>query len=216
MIVDDKETPDTRNVRVCINFSEPYTLTHFLVAAMYIHGRLILAGMFILVCSSFLLQDTTKIIIKYKNYVCGGPRSLIWIIYSYGCVVLTQIVAFVLAFRTRKVTIKALNDSKYLTIIIYLSTVIIVAMVISAVFLDEFLNTDAGIFGGLIMLFTTVVLALTFIPKVNLLLYLSMYDVRTCIQVQSIYVLVFQNLVQWFQQGSNQPRILLSAQQQIF
>ena len=106
------------------------------------------------------------IIIRYTNYVCGGPRDLIWIIYSYGCVVLTQIVAVVLAFRTRKVTIKALNDSKYLTIIIYLSTVIIVAMLISAVLLDEYLNVDAAIFGGLMLLFTTVVLALTFIPKV--------------------------------------------------
>lgn len=102
--------------------------------------------------------------------MCGGPNDIIWIIYSYGCVVLTQIVAVVLAFRTRKVTIKALNDSKYLTIIIYLSTVIIVSMVVSAVLLDEYLNTDAGIFGGLIMLFTTVVLALTFIPKVILIM----------------------------------------------
>lgn len=115
----------------------------------------------------FFLQETTKISIQYTNLVCGGPLSLIWIFFSYGLVVLTQVVAVILAFRTRKVTIKALNDSKYLTIIIYTSSVVIAAMLTSAVLVDEYLNTDAAVFGGLIMLFTTVVLGLTFIPKVN-------------------------------------------------
>lgn len=93
--------------------------------------------------------------------------SLLWIFFSYGLVVLTQVVAVILAFRTRKVNIKALNDSKYLTIIIYVSSVVIAAMLISAVLVDKYLNTDAAVFGGLIMIFTTVVLGLTFIPKVN-------------------------------------------------
>lgn len=75
-------------------------------------------------------------------------------------------VAVILAFRTRKVNIKALNDSKYLTIIIYISSVIIALMLISAVLLERYLNIDAAVFGGLILLFTTVVLGLTFIPKV--------------------------------------------------
>lgn len=77
-------------------------------------------------------------------------------------------VAVILAFRTRKVSIKALNDSKYLTIIIYTSSVIIALMLVGAVLLDKYLNSDAAVFGGLIMLFTTVVLGLTFIPKVIL------------------------------------------------
>ena len=75
--------------------------------------------------------------------------------------------AVILAFRTRKVTIKALNDSKQLTIIIYLSTAIITVMIISAVILSRFLNTDAAVFGGLILFFTTLVLGLMFIPKVR-------------------------------------------------
>jgi hypothetical protein len=114
------------------------------------------------------MQGSTQIIIQSKNLVCGGPHSLIWVLFNYGCVVLTQVAAVILAFLTRKVTIKALNDSKYLTIIIYTSSVIIALMLISAVLIDEYLNFDAAVFGGLIMLFTTVVLGLTFIPKVIL------------------------------------------------
>ena len=114
----------------------------------------------------FPFQETNNIQIQYVNLVCAGPLSLIWIFFSYGCVVVTQVVAVILAFRTRKVTIKALNDSKYLTIIIYVSSVIIALMLISAVLLQDYLNIDAAVFGGLIILFTTVVLGLTFVPKV--------------------------------------------------
>lgn len=114
-----------------------------------------------------VLQDSTQIIIQYHNLVCLGPQYFIWLVVIYGYLFLTQAVAVILAFRTRKVKIKALNDSKYLTIIIYLSTVIITVMIICVPALDNFLDIDAAVFGALIMLFATVVLGLTFIPKVS-------------------------------------------------
>lgn len=79
---------------------------------------------------------------------------------------MTLIIGVILAFRTRKVTIKALNDSKYLSIIIYISAVILMVMIPGVIFLNKFLNIDAAVFGGILLLFTTVVLGLTFIPKV--------------------------------------------------
>ena len=99
--------------------------------------------------------------------MCDGPYSIGWILFNYGCVILSQLVAVILAFRTRKVTIKALNDSKYLTIIIYSSAAIITVMIACALLLAQFLTLDAAVFGGLIMIFTTGVLGLTFIPKVS-------------------------------------------------
>lgn len=98
--------------------------------------------------------------------MCEGPNDILWIAFVFGCIIITQLVAVFLAFRTRKVTIKALNDSKYLTVIIYLSTVIITAMLISAVALSRWINADAAIFGSLLLFFTTIVLGLMFIPKV--------------------------------------------------
>ena len=72
-----------------------------------------------------------------------------------------------LAFQTRNVVIKALNDSKYAAIIIYLSTVIVTMMIIFTVPLDGFLNADGAVFGGLIYIFTTIILTILFIPKVG-------------------------------------------------
>ena len=100
--------------------------------------------------------------------MCIGPYDIGWILVSYACIIITQVFAVFLAFRTRKVTIKALNDSKYLTIIIYSSAIIITLMAICAVLLADFLTLDATVFGGLILIFTTVVLGMTFIPKVFL------------------------------------------------
>ena len=109
--------------------------------------------------------------IQYKSLVCGGPKATIWIGVSFGYLFLTQIVAVFLAFRTRKVQIKVLNDSKYLTVIIYISTVIITSMMIGAIALKDYLNADAAVFGALIIIFTTLVLGLMFIPKVKIILH---------------------------------------------
>ena len=75
--------------------------------------------------------------------------------------------AVFLAIRTRKVEIKILNDAKYIVIIIYLTSIIITIMIICAVLLSNFLNADGAVFGGLIYIFITTVLAVLFIPKVK-------------------------------------------------
>ena len=63
---------------------------------------------------------------------------------------------------------KALNDAKYIAIIIYLTTVILTMMIIGAITLEDFINADAGVFGGGLIVFTTAVLVLIFIPKVQI------------------------------------------------
>lgn len=78
----------------------------------------------------------------------------------------TQLFSVVLAIRTRKVKIKALNDAKYVALIIYITTVIIITMMVCTILLRERLNADGAVFGGLLYIFTTVVLSVMFIPKV--------------------------------------------------
>ncbi len=65
------------------------------------------------------------------------------------------------AFRTRKVQIKALNDSKQLLLITYITSVIVTVMIIAVESLADFINADAALFGAGLMVFTTVVLGLT-------------------------------------------------------
>ncbi len=101
------------------------------------------------------------------NLVCSGPRDIIWIAVLYGYIVITHIVAVILAFLTRKVEIKALNDYKYISAITYVSFIILVILLVCAILLADLLNIDAAVFSGLLFIFCTVVLALVFIPKVR-------------------------------------------------
>ena len=112
------------------------------------------------------MQDNGNLV-AYQNLVCEGPNSIIWIAILFGAILLVLLTGVVLAFRTRKVEIKALNDYKYISAITYLGTIILVVMIVSAGTLDEYLNTDAAIYGTLLFLFTTLCLSLTFIPKVG-------------------------------------------------
>ena len=104
--------------------------------------------------------------VQYYVQKCDGRNSLIWIIIAYGYILLTQLASIFLAFRTRKVKVKVLNDSKYIALIIYITSVIVTVMIIGAVTLDNYINADAAVFSGLILTFTTVVLTLVFVPKV--------------------------------------------------
>lgn len=103
------------------------------------------------------------------NLVCQGPNGneLHWIIPLYACILITQLISVFLAFKTRKVKIKALNDAKYIAVIIYVTSGIILIMIACAVLLRDQLNADGAVFGGLLYIFATIVLSVLFIPKVS-------------------------------------------------
>ena len=114
-----------------------------------------------------LIFQENRVLVEKCTLVCDGRRSIIWILLVTFYIVVTQVIAVYLAFRTRKVKIKALNDAKYLALIIYISSIIIAVIIIAAVALRDFLNADAAVFTTVLFLFTTCILGLLFVPKVN-------------------------------------------------
>ena len=64
--------------------------------------------------------------------------------------------------------IPILNDSKYVTALVYISSVVFVSLVLVTFLLQEYINTSNGIFSGGIMLLATIFLILMFVPKVQL------------------------------------------------
>ena len=112
------------------------------------------------------MQEYNVLYDKY-NLVCQGPRDLIWIIILYAYIMITQLIAVILAFLTRNVEIEILNDSKYIALIIYITSIIVVIMIVCAILLSNYLNADGAVFGGLLYIFITTVLIIVFIPKVS-------------------------------------------------
>ena len=77
-----------------------------------------------------------------------------------------QFIGVILAYRTRKVKIKVLNDYRYIISAIYISTVALISAAAVTVALGALINTNELVFSGVVIFATTTFLCLTFIPKV--------------------------------------------------
>ena len=108
----------------------------------------------------------------YYFYYCHSHvATVVWIIVSFAYKLILQVVAIYFAFKTRKVKIKPLNDSKEIAAIIYITSLILVASVGAAFALGHlYLNAFAAVLGGGRLVIASIILALIFIPKVSYLM----------------------------------------------
>jgi len=90
----------------------------------------------------------------------------IWLAVTFMYLALLQIIAIILAIQTRKVKIKILNDSKYIAAIIYSSSIALVIVVASTLSPIGLIDVVEFLFTGALIVATTLILALVFIPKV--------------------------------------------------
>ena len=100
-------------------------------------------------------------------YTCGSDTGYtIWHGILLGYKGIIQVVAILLAFGTRKVTVKGLNDSKYIAAIIYVTSICLVMIIISFAALGDRVNALAVIFSFGFWCVATTILLLVFLPKV--------------------------------------------------
>lgn len=102
-------------------------------------------------------------------WICSKAASpnYFWQIFIFGYLFMLQIVGIILAFQTRKVRIKGLKDSKYVAALVYISSIVLVVLALITFSLRTYINISAGIIAGVIVILTTVFLALIFVPKVS-------------------------------------------------
>ena len=81
---------------------------------------------------------------------------------------LVQSAAVFFAIKTRRVKIKVLNDAKWISIIIYVTSFVLAVTLIVAFALSSFLNADAAVFSTGLILVSFLVLCILFIPKVSM------------------------------------------------
>ena len=102
----------------------------------------------------------------WQCYETGSlPFIFDCIIFAY--LILLQIVGIILAFQTRKVKINVLNDSKVVTILIYISSIVLVVIVLVTFILRNYINVSAAVHSGGVIVLATVFLLLIFVPKVS-------------------------------------------------
>ncbi len=112
-----------------------------------------------------MLQEL-EIIYEYYYYTCISTSRDITLGILYGYKGALQAVALLLAFQIRKVKVKGLNDAKYITGAIYVTSIILVLTIVSTYSLAESVNIYPLVFGLGLLVGTTAILVLVFIPKV--------------------------------------------------
>ena len=80
---------------------------------------------------------------------------------------LLQVIALVLAFSTRKVKVKGLDDSKSIAAAIYITSIMFAVIMVATYTLKDFVNGFAALFCTGFLIGTTVILGLVFVPKVG-------------------------------------------------
>ena len=139
--------------------------------------------------STHIHTQSDYVLVEYYVQMCNGRNSLVWIILGYVYILLTQIVAAFLAFLTRNVKINVFNESKSITLLTYFTSVFIIVMMICAITLDNSIDANAGVCGGLIMTSATIILGIVFVPKVGEVVYNSHFSISRIIElVDSIII----------------------------
>ena len=98
-------------------------------------------------------------------YEASSP-TFFWQITIFIYLAVLQVVGILLAFQTRRVKMKGLNDSKLVAMIIYISSIVLVALALVKFGLRAFINVGTGITVAGIFTLSTIILGLNFVPKV--------------------------------------------------
>ena len=98
--------------------------------------------------------------------MCSVDDSVIWLGFSFAYKALLQIVGMFMAFHTRKVKIKALNESKETATIIYINSIILVLLVVNVFAVDGYYIIRTILSSLVLLVQATVFLGILFTPKV--------------------------------------------------
>ena len=99
-------------------------------------------------------------------YLLDSPVQKIFVAILFGYKGVLQLIALLLAFRTRNINVKGLDDAKYIISTVYITTIGIVVIAMTFLVLREFLIVYIATISLTLFFATAVILGLVFIPKV--------------------------------------------------
>ena len=102
----------------------------------------------------------------YYMLICHSRLRPIFLGVLYGYKGVLQVIALFLAFTTRKVKVKGLNDTLYIAAATYITSLLWAVAVVSTYTLRDYINIFASVFSLCLFLGTLAIVSLVFIPKV--------------------------------------------------
>ena len=98
--------------------------------------------------------------------VCTSEGSFIWLPVFFAYKGFVLLAGLFLAFETRKVKVKSLNDSHFIVMSVYGTVIVSVTLTPIGFLLQNFPNVQLGIIGIMILLSISLILGLVFVVKV--------------------------------------------------
>ncbi len=93
-------------------------------------------------------------------FICLNNNAIVWLAISYAYKGLLQLIAMLMAFHTRRVKIKALNDSKEIAAIIYINSIILALLAVVEFALIRNHDAYTALFGLALLVEPTVFLTI--------------------------------------------------------
>ena len=94
---------------------------------------------------------------------------------------LLQAIALLFAFSIRKVKIKGLDDTKYIAVLIYVTSLVLAVSIVGTFSLSEYINAFVLIINIGFFIGTSVILLLVFIPLVSYVLIAIFCALSNCL-----------------------------------
>ena len=100
--------------------------------------------------------------------ICTSEDSNIWLPVFLGYKGIILLAGLFLAFETRKVKIKSLNESRFIAMSVYGAVVVAITLTLIVFWLRNFPTVQYALFGIMIMSTITLILGLIFVARVSI------------------------------------------------
>ncbi|CAI8043788.1 Gamma-aminobutyric acid type B receptor subunit 2 [Geodia barretti] len=111
------------------------------------------------------VEGVRRITTEFYTYICNSNGRKIFLGILYGYKSLLQILSLFLAFATRRVKVKGLNDTKAVAGAVYVTSITFTVLFVSTYSVVEYINVYAAIFSVALFVGTSAILVLLYIPK---------------------------------------------------
>ena len=137
---------------------------------------------------AFFITQNSDVRKEHSIWLCYENQSPSFYLDLVALVYLTllQIMGIVLAFQTRRVKIRVLNDSKFVAALVYISSIVLIIIILVHFILRSYINITGVVFSGGFIILVTFFLVLTFIPKVSCKHYHQCLQARACLQTKLV------------------------------
>ena len=113
-------------------------------------------------------MQPTAIIQQNFVYACDSDGRIVLVILLYCSKILLQIFSLVLAFQTRNIKVKGLDDSKYIPSAVYISTIVLPLSLTAAFSLRTHVNAFPAVLSIAHFFGASSILIIVFVPRVRL------------------------------------------------